>query len=107
MPQARAAVTPEPPGLFPASDARRYLLRWLRWFRWRRGLGLLLRRFLQAALVDPNYRLGELFEATRAAALTRSTVFKKDPLPFFSQIYQYLTYPTLALRQPTFIGIGM
>jgi pimeloyl-ACP methyl ester carboxylesterase len=50
--------------------------------------------------------LGELFEATRAAALTRSTVFKKDPLPFLSQTFQYLTYPTLALRQPTFIGIG-
>jgi pimeloyl-ACP methyl ester carboxylesterase len=48
----------------------------------------------------------ELFEATRIAALTRSSVFKKDPSPFLSQTYQYMTYPTLALRQPTFIGIG-
>jgi pimeloyl-ACP methyl ester carboxylesterase len=48
----------------------------------------------------------ELFEATRLAALTRSTVFRKDPTPFLSQTYRYMTYPTLALRQPTFIGIG-
>ena len=53
-----------------------------------------------------NECIVELFEATRIAALTRSSVFKKDPSPFLSQTYQYMTYPTLALRQPTFIGIG-
>lgn len=50
--------------------------------------------------------IAELFEATRIAGLTRSTVFKMDPSPFMSQTYQYMTYPTLALRQPAFIGIG-
>jgi pimeloyl-ACP methyl ester carboxylesterase len=53
-----------------------------------------------------NACIAELFEATRIAALTRSSVFKKDPAPFLSQTYKYMTYPTLALRQPTFIGIG-
>ena len=50
--------------------------------------------------------IAELFEATRIAGLTRSTIFKKDPTPFLSQTYRYMTYPTLALRWPTFIGIG-
>lgn len=48
----------------------------------------------------------ELFEATRIAGLTRDGVFRKDPSPFLFQTYRYMTYPTLALRQPTFIGIG-
>ena len=50
--------------------------------------------------------IAQLFEGTRIAGLTRSTVFKKDPSAFLSLTYQYMAYPTLALRQPTFIGIG-
>jgi pimeloyl-ACP methyl ester carboxylesterase len=50
--------------------------------------------------------ISDLFGAVRAAELTRNTTFKKDPSPVLRQTYQFMTYPTLALRQPTFIGSG-
>ena len=50
--------------------------------------------------------IGDLFNATRDAALTVNSTFKKDPSPVLRKTYEYMSYPTLALRQPIFIGTG-
>jgi pimeloyl-ACP methyl ester carboxylesterase len=50
--------------------------------------------------------IGDLFAATRSAALTRAATFKKDPAAVFERAFSYMTYGTLRLRQPLFMGTG-
>ncbi len=63
-------------------------------------------RGLEVLKLARNTCVGALFTDARAAGLSDSTTYRKSPDRAMASVMQYLTYPTLKLRQPLFVGTG-
>ncbi|MDD3836265.1 MAG: lipase family protein [Phenylobacterium sp.] len=56
--------------------------------------------------VGASQCIGKVFESTMAERLSLNTAFKVDPTPLLTRVYGLMSYPTVKIDHPVFMGTG-
>jgi acetyl esterase/lipase len=56
--------------------------------------------------VGASQCIGKVFESTVAEKLSFNTAFKADPSPLLTRVYGLMSYPTVKIGHPVFMGTG-